>query len=69
MSFNKMDPSCAIGFYCRTREDFDRFCKEAKQVLIVSLSDYTRHQKRLDSKHVWTAGKSGQQTRLDSGRV
>ena len=32
MAFNKMDPSCAIGFYCRTREDFDIFCKDAKQV-------------------------------------
>ncbi|XP_066919037.1 cysteine protease ATG4D-like, partial [Clytia hemisphaerica] len=32
MSFEKMDPSCAIGFYCRTRADFENFCQEAKQV-------------------------------------
>jgi len=33
MGFHRMDPSCAIGFYCRTKDDFDRFCKEAVDVL------------------------------------
>ena len=32
MSFSKMDPSCTLGFYCRTREDFDKFVKEIKEV-------------------------------------
>ncbi|RDD38013.1 Cysteine protease ATG4D [Trichoplax sp. H2] len=33
MSFSKMDPSCTMGFYCRTREEFERFCKVAPGVL------------------------------------
>jgi len=32
MAFDRMDPSCAIGFYCRQREDFELFCKQAADV-------------------------------------
>ena len=32
MKFTKMDPSCAVGFYCRTREDFDYFCNSISEV-------------------------------------
>lgn len=32
MAINKMDPSCTIGFYLKTREDFDKFCIEIQQV-------------------------------------
>lgn len=27
MSINRMDPSCCIGFYLRTRSDFDNWCR------------------------------------------
>uniref|UniRef100_T2M7B1 Cysteine protease n=1 Tax=Hydra vulgaris TaxID=6087 RepID=T2M7B1_HYDVU len=33
MAFKKMDPSCAVGFYCRTREDFESLCKQAVEML------------------------------------
>ncbi|XP_028404645.1 cysteine protease ATG4D-like [Dendronephthya gigantea] len=29
----KMDPSCTIGFYCATREDFETFCTKATEVV------------------------------------
>jgi len=33
MSLSRMDPSCTIGFYCRSEEDFNAFAKLAKQVV------------------------------------
>ncbi|XP_065905122.1 cysteine protease ATG4D-like [Dysidea avara] len=27
-----MDPSCTLGFYCRSQEDFNKFCDETKKV-------------------------------------
>jgi len=32
LSFTKMDPSCAIGFYCRTREELDKLLLEIPKV-------------------------------------
>ncbi|EDO45379.1 predicted protein [Nematostella vectensis] len=32
-SFKKMDPSCTIGFYCSSHEDFESFCQHASEVL------------------------------------
>lgn len=34
MNLSKMDPSCSIGFYCRTREDLEFFVKDAKKCLV-----------------------------------
>ncbi|CAM9661244.1 unnamed protein product [Lampetra planeri] len=31
-AFTKMDPSCTLGFYCRTKEDFSAFCCTVTQV-------------------------------------
>lgn len=33
LDFSRMDPSCAIGFYCRYKEDFESFCRQAVDVL------------------------------------
>ncbi|KAG8437112.1 hypothetical protein GDO86_007982 [Hymenochirus boettgeri] len=33
MSFKKMDPSCTIGFYCRTAKEFDKAEEELTKVL------------------------------------
>ncbi|XP_033101462.1 uncharacterized protein LOC117104688 [Anneissia japonica] len=33
MSISKMDPSCTIGFYCRTRRDFEEFCRVIPEVV------------------------------------
>ncbi|XP_006822046.1 cysteine protease ATG4D-like [Saccoglossus kowalevskii] len=38
MSLMKMDPSCTIGFYCKTQDDFKEFCSYAQEVL-----DSTKH--------------------------
>ena len=32
ISLSKMDPSCTIGFYCRTREEFDKFVQQTEEV-------------------------------------
>lgn len=32
MSFKKMDPSCTIGFYCRTVQDFEKASEEITKV-------------------------------------
>lgn len=32
MSFKKMDPSCTIGFYCRTVQDFEAASEEITKV-------------------------------------
>lgn len=36
MSFRKMDPSCTIGFYCRTVQDFERASEEITKMLSIS---------------------------------
>lgn len=33
MAFTKMDPSCTIGFYCKSIEDFEKISEEITQVL------------------------------------
>ncbi|XP_048377739.1 cysteine protease atg4da isoform X3 [Stegostoma tigrinum] len=33
LSFSKMDPSCTIGFYAKTKEDFENLCKTVTMVL------------------------------------
>uniref|UniRef100_UPI00398ED032 cysteine protease ATG4D-like isoform X2 n=1 Tax=Pristiophorus japonicus TaxID=55135 RepID=UPI00398ED032 len=33
LSFSKMDPSCTIGFYAKTKEDFENLCKNVSMVL------------------------------------
>ncbi|XP_064625666.1 cysteine protease ATG4D-like [Lineus longissimus] len=33
MSFTRMDPSCTVGFYCRTKEDFFTFIKTTKPIV------------------------------------
>lgn len=32
MNLSRLDPSCCIGFYCRTRDDFFKFMKSVQQV-------------------------------------
>ena len=39
LAFSKMDPSCAIGFYCRTQSDVDQLLEEIPKVGQVFLSD------------------------------
>ncbi|XP_021915154.1 cysteine protease ATG4D isoform X2 [Zootermopsis nevadensis] len=34
MNLSRLDPSCCIGFYCRTRDDFYKFMKNVKQVML-----------------------------------
>lgn len=34
MSFKKMDPSCTIGFYCRTVQDFEKASEEITKVSV-----------------------------------
>ncbi|CAH1243661.1 ATG4D [Branchiostoma lanceolatum] len=34
MSIARMDPSCTIGFYCRTREDFNKFCTTVTEEML-----------------------------------
>ncbi|XP_071445101.1 cysteine protease ATG4D isoform X2 [Hetaerina americana] len=34
MTLSRMDPSCCLGFYCRTREEFNRFVKNVKPFLV-----------------------------------
>ena len=33
-SFSSMDPSCALGFYCRTRDDFEGFLESVQPYLL-----------------------------------
>lgn len=33
LSFTKMDPTCAIGFYCKTRQDFERLVTELPKAI------------------------------------
>lgn len=32
MNLSRLDPSCCIGFYCRTRDDFYKFMQSVRQV-------------------------------------
>lgn len=32
LSFSKMDPTCTLGFYCKTKEDFDNFLLEVPKI-------------------------------------
>ncbi|XP_064607333.1 cysteine protease ATG4C-like [Liolophura sinensis] len=34
MSFNKMDPSCTIGFYCKSKEDFNKFIEQTEEMVL-----------------------------------
>lgn len=34
MSFTRMDPSCTIGFYCKTKQDFVNFVQNIKELTI-----------------------------------
>ena len=34
MPATNLDPSLAIGFYCRNKDDFENFCERAKQVRV-----------------------------------
>lgn len=34
LAFESMDPSCALGFYCRTEADFEKFLKGVQPYLI-----------------------------------
>lgn len=34
MSFFKMDPSCTIGFYCKTEDEFEQFVKDVKLLAV-----------------------------------
>eukprot|EP00058_Branchiostoma_floridae_P021403 XP_002606893.1 hypothetical protein BRAFLDRAFT_126356 [Branchiostoma floridae] len=34
MSIARMDPSCTIGFYCRTRDDFNKFCTTVTEEML-----------------------------------
>lgn len=36
LPFSKMDPSCTIGFYAKTREDFENLCENVSKVLCSS---------------------------------
>jgi cysteine protease ATG4 len=33
MNLSRLDPSCCIGFYCRTRDDFYKFMQSVRQIL------------------------------------
>lgn len=32
LKLSKLDPSCCIGFYCQTRNDFDQFVESVQPV-------------------------------------
>lgn len=40
--FNSLDRSCALGFYCRTREDFDKF-KDTVKPFLLPTDSYREH--------------------------
>ncbi|XP_051559179.1 cysteine protease atg4da-like [Myxocyprinus asiaticus] len=40
MNFSRMDPSCTIGFYARTKEDFQSLCSVVSEALLSSKEKY-----------------------------
>ncbi|KAI5625932.1 cysteine protease ATG4D [Silurus asotus] len=40
MNFNRMDPSCTLGFYARTQKDFESLCSSVTQALSLSGERY-----------------------------
>lgn len=40
MNFNRMDPSCTIGFYAKTKKDFDNLCLVVSEALSSSKEKY-----------------------------
>ncbi|XP_022092220.1 cysteine protease ATG4D-like isoform X2 [Acanthaster planci] len=60
MAINKMDPSCTIGFYLRTEEDFNQFCEIVPDIVQNSTtrqcsSDYPMFILREGSCHDWNS--------------
>lgn len=41
VSFTSVDPSCALGFYCRTREDFERFTNTVQAYILPPSTETT----------------------------
>lgn len=39
VSLLKMDPSATVGFYCRTRADFDKFVQNTEQVGLIEVGN------------------------------
>lgn len=40
LSIDRMDPSCAIGFYCRTRQEFNELADTIGEVIVPKHTDY-----------------------------
>jgi len=40
MSFSKMDPSCAIAFYCKTRSDLNKFLHEVHKIMLLPVKQH-----------------------------
>ncbi|XP_078461564.1 cysteine protease ATG4D-like [Lampetra fluviatilis] len=57
-AFTKMDPSCTLGFYCRTKEDFSAFCCTVTQVLATPSQTSDAHSSRTSGAH---SGRTPQQ--------
>ncbi|XP_038056723.1 cysteine protease ATG4D-like [Patiria miniata] len=59
MAINKMDPSCTIGFYLRTEEDFNEFCEVVPSIVqgppTANSRDYPMFILRDGSCHDWNS--------------
>ncbi|KAL1005773.1 hypothetical protein UPYG_G00063850 [Umbra pygmaea] len=40
MPFSRMDPSCTIGFYAKTKEDFEFLCRDVSKALSSTIEKY-----------------------------